>query len=593
VNPEPKVNKEPAPIPPLVGGGITLFNRDARDILTAVGEVVYDWTIADDTIRWGANALDVLRVGAIDQIATGRNFARLLDPENLSSRHEAVLNGSASDGGGGVPYQVQYSLAPDGRSDGAKLWIEDIGRWYADASGKPGRAHGVLRVINERYQREQRLAFLSRYDELTGYFNRSHLLATLGDGILNAKRLRSSVCFMIVVVDKFRAINEAYGYDIADQVFAAVARRIKSALRDGDAIGRYSGNKLGIVLMNCDEADMHHAAERCHAVVRDGVINTDGGSVAVTVSIGGISLPRHGRSVNEAMSRVQESLELARLRGQGRFVAYSNSASRDAQRRGNAALSAELVAALNERRLRLAFQPIVDARDWQPAYYAALIRLQQQPSGAIVAASDFVTLAERLGLIRLLDHRVLELALGVLTAAPGARLSINVSGETTSDSEWIDRLSAAIAGNRGIGRRLTVEITETAVIRNLEEASHFVAMLHDLGCRIAIDDFGAGYTSFRNLRALEVDVVKIDGAFIENLPRSRDDQVFVRTLIDLARNFGIETVAEWVQDEETAALLVEWGIDRLQGSLTGAASTEWPWPQAAAIAERQLASGRS
>jgi diguanylate cyclase (GGDEF)-like protein len=589
VNPEPDASKELAPTASPIGGGNGLVNRDARDILTAVGEVLYDWTIADDTIRWGANALDVLGVGSIEQIVTGRNFGRLLDPENLSSRHEAVLNSPSSDVGGGVPYQVQYSLVPDGRPDGAKLWIEDIGRWYADASGKPAHALGVLRVINERYQREQRLAFLSRYDELTGYFNRSHLLATLGDGILNAKRLRSSVCFMIVVVDKFRAINEAYGYDIADQVFAAVARRIKSALREGDAIGRYSGNKLGIVLMNCDEADMHHAAERFHAVVREDVINTDGGSVAVTVSIGGISLPRHGRSVNEAMARVQESLELARLRGQGRFVAYSNSANRDARRRGNAALSAELVAALNERRLMLAFQPVVDARDRRPAYHEALIRLEQ-PSGAIVAASDFVTLAERLGLIRLLDHRVLDLALGVLAAAPEARLSINVSGETTSDSEWLARLAAAVAGNRDIGKRLTVEITETAVIRNLEEASHFVVMLHDLGCRIAIDDFGAGYTSFRNLRALDVDVVKIDGAFIENLPRSRDDQVFVRALIELARNFGIETVAEWVQDEETAALLVEWGIDHLQGKLTGAADLAWPWPHAVAAGERRLAS---
>jgi EAL domain-containing protein (putative c-di-GMP-specific phosphodiesterase class I) len=113
-------------------------------------------------------------------------------------------------------------------------------------------------------------------------------------------------------------------------------------------------------------------------------------------------------------------------------------------------------------------------------------------------------------------------------------------------------------------------------------------MLKDLGCRIAIDDFGAGYTSFRNLRALDVDVVKIDGAFIENLPRSRDDQVFVRALIDLARNFRIETVAEWVQDEETAALLVEWGIDHLQGKLTGAADLAWPWPHAA-TGQRRLA----
>ena len=132
-----------------------------------------------------------------------------------------------------------------------------------------------------------------------------------------------------------------------------------------------------------------------------------------------------------------------------------------------------------------------------------------------------------------------------------------------------------------LGRRLIVEITESAVIRNLEEASRFVALLHDLGCRVAIDDFGAGFSSFRNLRGLDVDLVKIDGAFIENLPKSHDDQVFVKTLIDLARNFEIETVAEWVGDERTAAMLAGWGVDMIQGTLVGTADLE---PAAAVLA---------
>jgi diguanylate cyclase (GGDEF)-like protein len=561
---------------PPIGSGKPAIDADVGDILTAVGEAVYDWAIADDSIRWSANAGDVLRIENAKELATGRAFNRLLDPENLSSRQDAVVNSAHIDDGSGVAYQVQYALLSRGSSEGGKLWIEDTGRWYADASGKPVRAHGVVRVVNERHQREQQLAFLSRYDELTGYFNRSHLLSTLGDAIVNAKRLREPVAFLLVAVDNFRAINAAYGYEIADQVFATLARRIKAALRDGDAIGRYSGNKLGLVLMNCDEAELHHAAERFHAVVRDEVVDTEGGSVAATVSIGAISLPRHAGTVKDAMAQVQEALELARERGRGRFVAYSNSPHRLVRRRENAIRSAELVAALNERRLQLAFQPVVDIRDRKPVYYEALIRLAQ-PDGTLVQAGEFVPLAERLGLIRLLDYRALELALAVFAAAPEARLSLNVSGETIGDSEWLAHLTAAVAGNRTIAGRLTVEITESAVILNLGEASHFVAALHGLGCRIAIDDFGAGFSSFRNLRVLDVDVVKIDGGFIENLSRSADDQAFVRTLVDLARNFGIETVAEWVQDEETIALLAGWGVDRVQGNFTGAASSDWPW----------------
>ena len=580
------VNPASRPIPPIpqpVGDVATaemLVSSDAREILTAVREVVYEWSIESDAMRWGANALDVLGVASLDQIATGGGYANLLDPNNLSSRHDAILNGSGTDLGKGIAYQVQYSILPNGVGQEPRLWLEDIGRWYADANGKPARAHGVLHVINERYEREQRLAFLSRYDELTGYFNRSHLLTTLGDALLNAKRFRHSIAFLIVAVDNFRAINEAYGFDIADQVFAAVARRIKSQLRDGDAIGRYSGNKLGLVLMNCGEEDMHAAAERFHAAVRDNVISTDASSVAVTVSIGGVALPRHGRTVNEAMARAQEGLHLARLRGNGRFMAYAHSSSRQARRRSNAALSSELVAALNDRRLKLAFQPVVDIKTRLPVFHETLLRLER-PNRSIVAASDFVALSERLGLIRLIDHYVLHRSLEALAAAPAAKVSLNVSAETVGDNEWLSYLAATVTSRPDIAGRLIVEITETAVIRNLDEASHFVATVHELGGRIAIDDFGAGYTSFRNLRSLAVDLVKIDGSFVENLPRSPDDQAFVRTLVELAQNFDIETVAEWVQDEETVALLAGWGVDRLQGELTGAASLEWPWPAAA------------
>ena len=250
MNPDRGDSTEPAVLLPSAGGDDSAAEADAGDILTLVGETIYDWSLADDTIRWGANASAVLRVGRIEEIATGRAYNRLLDPDNLSSRADAVLNCAHPDDGSGIAYQVQYALLPLGASAGVKLWIEDTGRWYADASGRPARARGVVRVVNERYQRDQQLAFLSRYDELTGFFNRSHLLTTLGDAIVNAKRLREPLAFLLVTVDNFRAINAAYGYDIADQVFATVARRIKAVLRDGDAIGRYSGNKLGLVLMN-------------------------------------------------------------------------------------------------------------------------------------------------------------------------------------------------------------------------------------------------------------------------------------------------------------------------------------------------------
>ena len=545
-----------------------------HEILTAAGEVAYEWSIADDRIAWGPNAPEVLGVGAVKDIASGRQYAMLADPANLSSRHNVILNGSVTDHGKGVAYEVEYTLLPAGAT-GPRVIVADTGRWFADATGRPQWARGVVRVVNERREREQRLAFLSRYDELTGYFNRQHLLATLDDALNNAKRAHTSIAFLIVAIDSFRAINEAYGFETADQVFAAAARRIRSQLRDGDAIGRYSGNKLGIVLMNCDEKDMHIAAERFHAAIRNGVITAGESSVAVTVSIGGVSLPRNARTVGEAMARAQESLHQARRHGYGRFVAYSPAPAEELRRRSNAALSSELVAALEAGRLVLFFQPVVDVVTRKPRFYEALVRLGRA-NGTFAPAVDFIELCERLGLIRLIDGYTLRQTLELLQAHPNVRVSLNVSAETIGDGEWLSRLAETVARAPGVAGRLIIEITETAVIRNLDDVAHFVATLHDLGCLVAIDDFGAGFSSFRHLRTFGVDIVKIAGEFIRDLPRSPDDQAFVKALTQLARNFDIGVVAEWVQDEETAVLLQGYGVDMLQGALIGAAVEALP-----------------
>jgi EAL domain-containing protein (putative c-di-GMP-specific phosphodiesterase class I) len=163
------------------------------------------------------------------------------------------------------------------------------------------------------------------------------------------------------------------------------------------------------------------------------------------------------------------------------------------------------------------------------------------------------------------------------------RASVNVSPASTTDPNWWNGLAGMLNAHAGVGERLIIEITETAVIRDIDEARGFVTRVKDLGCKIALDDFGAGYTSFRNLRKLGVDIVKIDGAFIHNIGRSEDDRAFAHTLIDLAHRLGLKTVAEGVKDEQAAELLRGWGCDYLQGELVGLASTERPWATAGGL----------
>jgi diguanylate cyclase (GGDEF)-like protein len=553
-------------------------NFDSDEIFAATGEAPYDWRIDTDELVWGRNVGDVLDLAEPAALRTGKDYAQLIDPKSGSSRADAVMRASSFDRGAGVPYQVQYALR-DGPN--RLLWIEDTGRWFAGRDGKPLRARGVVRVINERHEREERLAYLSRFDALTGEMNRRHMTELLEATIEDAIKLRSSCGFMLVAVDNLGRINEAYGFDAADEVIAEVARRIRRQMRGKDHLARFSGTKFGIILNNCTPEDMVTASDRLLASVRDDVVQTAAGPVAVTVTIGGVTGPRHARTLKEMLYRAQDALDSAKGKRRGSFYAYRPSLEREAQRRENIRATEEIIGALNARRISLVYEPIVATVSRQIALYECLMRVQRA-DGSLLPVHGVVGLAESLGLVRLLDHRVLELALAELVAAPGLKASLNISAASTADPDWWDALGAMLRANAGVAERLTVEITETVAIHDIDDTRGFVARVKDLGCRIAIDDFGAGNTSFRNLRKLGVDIVKIDGAFVQSLSRSDDDRAFVQTLIDLARRLGLETVAEWVQDEAAAAMLADWGCTYLQGALVGLASAERPWAAAEA-----------
>jgi EAL domain-containing protein (putative c-di-GMP-specific phosphodiesterase class I) len=296
----------------------------------------------------------------------------------------------------------------------------------------------------------------------------------------------------------------------------------------------------------------------------------------LTASIGAINAPRYARTVEEAMSRAQEALDAAKVRRRGSFLAWRPNVERDAQRRANIRVTDEIVTALNERRVVMAFEPVVDTATRQSAFYECLVRMRHGDD-QLSLAPDIVPIAEKLGLIRLVDHRVLELVVAELTEAPDLQLSLNISPDTTMDPVWWTSIEAMFRAHPGVAERMIVEITETVAIQDLDDVRGFVTRLKNFGARIAIDDFGAGYTSFRNLRKLGVDIVKIDGAFVQNIVRSADDRAFVQTMIDLAHRLGLKTVAEWVQGEDAAQLLRSWGCDYMQGRLIGLASPERPW----------------
>ena len=574
-------NSPAAPATPPVASGL-----DASRLLTVLGHASFDWDIASDTIQWSDNASSVFGGIPLDSMSRANEFAKLIEPSR-GVRADAILNGSAKDAGGGVAYQIEYGVRA--RTSAELIWVEEAGCWFAGADGKPSRVQGIIRVNNERRVRDEQLLKLSQNDALTGEFNRPRLVAALAEAMEETARYRSSFAFMLIGIDHLARLNEAFGFDVADEVILEIAKRVRARLRGGDILGRFSGNKFGLILKNCTVDDMNIAAERFLAGIRDEVVLTRSGPVAVTATIGAINAPRHARTAEEAMSRTQEALDLAKSRRRGSMMVWRPNVERDAQRRVNIRVTDEIVTALNERRIVMAYEPVVTTSSRQIAFHECLVRMRQE-DGQYSLSPDIVPVAEKLGLIRLVDHRVLELVVAELAATPHAQLSLNISPDTTMDPDWWASIESLMRAHPGGAERLIVEITETVAIQDLDDVRGFVTRLKNFGSRIAIDDFGAGYTSFRNLRKLGVDIVKIDGAFVQNITRSADDRAFVQTLIDLAHRLGIKTVAEWVQDEESAAMLENWGCDYIQGRLTGLASLSRPWDESRAAQPADLQS---
>jgi diguanylate cyclase (GGDEF)-like protein len=542
-----------------------------RLAIAGAGVAIFDWTIADDRIAWDGTTEILSAHSDPDRLWRGESFRNWLGTEGRERLNGVLQKQSLSD----TTFDFEFEVA----SAMGAVWYEMRGVRIPTRRGDTERLAGTLRVVTEKKRDAQRLTYLATRDELTGHLNRTSLREKLAEAIEAAKAEERTCAYLVASIDRLAMINEAYGFGAADEVIVAAGERLALSLRGSDVIGRTAGNKLGVILGNCSEREIALVAERLRASVRSDVITTRGGAVSATVSVGAVWLPSGASSSQEAMLRAEEALEQARDAGRDGFAVYAKSPQRETARRRLMAVADEVVAALNDDRLLFAYQPIVSAKTRQAAHYECLLRMQR-PDGSIATAGQFIPAVEQLGLVRLVDRNALEMTVAKLHANPHVTLAVNVSGTTARDPSWLQSFINYVRANHQVAKRIIVELTETAALHAFEENVKFISNLREMGCRVAIDDFGAGYTSFRNLQMLHVDMVKIDGAYVNNLSASPDNQIFVRTLVDLAKNFNLKTVAEWVTSAQDADLLESFGVDYFQGYHFGEPAIDPEWAKA-------------
>ncbi len=549
---------------------LTAAEQIERLRLALLGSSVagFDWTIADDRIVWDG-ALEIIPYHTDPQrLARGAAFTSWLSPESRG-RLAALIDTR-------TPQDTQFELSLEASTAMGSIWLTMVGLRSARPDGRSERLTGLLRVTTEKQREIQRLTYLATRDELTGHLNRNSLRAELTQAIDKARAEDRHCAFIVASIDRLAMINDGYGFDAGDEVIVAVGERLARTLRSSDIIGRTAGNKFGVILRNCSQREIAVVAERLRAAVRNHVIDTRCGQVSATTSVGAVWLPGGAASSQEAMLRAEESLDRARSAGRDGFHSYEKSPLREGARLRLMAIADEVVAALNDGRLLLAYQPIIHAKERTVFKYECLLRMRRG-DGSIATAGQFVPAAEQLGIVGLIDRRALEIAVATLRANPDAQLGVNVSGTAAGNPAWLNSFVDYVRANAEVAPRLNIELTETAALHHFEENAQFISQLRDLGCTIAIDDFGAGYTSFRNLQMLHIDMVKIDGAYIKGLSSSPENQVFVRTLVSLAKNFNLKVVAEWVESEEDAKLLEAMGVDYFQGFFFGEPLIEPEW----------------
>jgi len=540
-----------------------------RAAYEASGDIAYDWNLVDDAMTWLGGRPGSFGLPSFDALPSGEALHERIQPEDLAARLEALsalYQGARS-------FECQFRLRG---ADGAFRWFHDRGVSVPGPGGQPQRLSGIIRGIDGLHRANARLEYLASYDDLTEHYNRNRLREALDHALYYALRYEVAGAFLVVGIDKINMVNQAFGYEVADAVILAIGRRLDRCLRASDHIGRIGGDRFGVVLSNCPAAELPQAAEKILEVARNARVETPAGPIHVTCSVGAVTFPRAACGAVDAMTKADIALQNAKRAGSNSWSLYSYSVEQRDGHRRNMVIAEQVKRALQEDRLSLAFQPIVRCEDYRPEMYECLLRMRR-PDGEIVPAGAFMPVVEELGLIHLIDRRVLELAIDRLTAFPEARLAINVSALTATDSQWLSATVAALRPRPEIAGRLTVEITETAGLDDVDVCARFVSSLRDLGCRVALDDFGAGYTSFRHLKMLAVDMVKIDGSFVRGVASNPDNLIFIRTLLGLAGNFGLDTVAECVEQMEEAELLRREGVRFLQGYAFGRPEMEPPW----------------
>ncbi len=433
-----------------------------------------------------------------------------------------------------------------------------------------------IQDITESMQLTMQLEYQASYDELTGLLNRRAFEAQLERSWLNRADSRKMSFLMFMDLDQFKVVNDTSGHTAGDELLRAVSDTLTQSVRDNDIVGRLGGDEFGIILWECPTEVAVRIAESIRESIENFRFHWGTETYRIGVSIGGIPIDPEVGDISELQQLADAACYAAKEAGRNRVHMVSGEADSARVHRGQVRWVQRLREAMDNNRFAIYAQPIKPADNSieEPESMEVLLRLRDRSTRKLIPPGAFLPAAERYGMSVELDKWVITSLFNMLFVhhafeACDRKYWINLSGSSVGDRRFAEFLKDAVMKSPLPRGTINFEITETAVIRSISEASELMTALREMGCQFALDDFGSGLSSFSYLKKLPVDYVKIDGCFIRDLMHDDTDRIFVKSIIDIAHALGIKTVAEFVESDEILQTVRELGADYVQGFAIG------------------------
>lgn len=454
------------------------------------------------------------------------------------------------------------------RSDGGLIW----GRWSGTVvpRGKAGiSVFAIVEDVSHAHALAREVEHHASHDPLTGLVNRHEIERLLERALLQVRGNGGVHALCHFNLDHFKLVNDTAGHAAGDQILRAFAEHLKGAVREGDWVGRLGADEFALFLCHANQDEAKRVLQRVIRNLGQISLQLSPDMPAVSCSVGVLEISAEAPDVNWVLSAADSACYAAKQGGRNRVHCFNETRMALADRREEAERLRRISQAIADNRMVLYAQRIAHVEQPGRLHYEVLVRMRDA-AGALHGPGAFIAAVERYGLGMSLDRCVLSMLFRHLQLCPAhvrtlGMCNVNVSAQSIAEPTFLAFVTDLLERNRTLATRLCFEITETAVISNLAQARGFIEAVKARGCRIALDDFGSGVSSFAYLRQLPADLLKIDGAFVRDMQTDPISRATVRAITALGRELELQVVAEWVESDEVAAQLLEIGVQGLQG----------------------------